>query len=221
VFVAAALDMCFHVFDKSLIQLQTLQHNTRAVLMLLYNPTPDEIICTSASGLLSWKLSRTFVGTERQFQLQQLRVFDASPFWAPKARAMCNVLWKADRTLHAQIEIDVKSQQVFALGGVSVYVYHAQTGKVLTILEKIHEAAVSHAVWYDRSQLYVTGELQPTLHTLIYLLPWTGDTRGLVKLWTSHHTGSNARHALLHTFHCHSRPITGLALHPIAGLIVR
>jgi hypothetical protein len=58
IFLAAALDMSFQIFDRQLRLLEAIRHEERAILQLEYDSNQDIIIASGASGIAVWKLYR-------------------------------------------------------------------------------------------------------------------------------------------------------------------
>lgn len=50
-----------------------------------------------------------------------------------------------------------KNDKVFGIVENSVYVFSVSERRVVTVLSKVHEAPVTRACWYPRSQYYLTG----------------------------------------------------------------
>ncbi len=55
------------------------------------------------------------------------------------------------------ISYEQKSRRIFAMVDRSVYVLSFLRRSIVTIIEDAHEAPVTAALWYEKSQFYVTG----------------------------------------------------------------
>jgi WD40 repeat protein len=208
VFLAAALDMTFKIFDKQFRLLQEFHHDERAILSLQYDADRGIVICSGASGITVWRCYRN-LSLDNCHVVEKMFTFDGCEHWV------------------SSMIYEPQSGKLYALVDRSVHVLSFAKRAVVTVLKDIHESPVTTVCWYARSQFYLTGCSQ-----------------GLIKCWTSHFRDVNklqnmgsakenlnagneededvrsVRYALLHTFFCHSKAITGLILHSTSGLAI-
>ena len=62
VFLAAALDMSFKIYDRKLDLLESIRHDERAILQLKYDAIDDVFLASGASGKSSMMLNTTVLG---------------------------------------------------------------------------------------------------------------------------------------------------------------
>jgi len=59
VFLVAALDMTFQIYDKQLSLMETIHHDERAILNMEYLPERNLIVISGASGLSMWRMYKS------------------------------------------------------------------------------------------------------------------------------------------------------------------
>lgn len=190
VFLAAAADMSFKVFDTQLRLVESIRHEERTITSLGYDEQEGVLVVASAEGVSLWRVYRNVVYSchviERLF-----RFTDCSQ-WV--SRLIC----------------DFRANRLYALVDRSVYVLGVRERAVLTLMQDVHDCPVTQVVWIARSRSYLTG-----------------CSEGKIKLWTTRVLAAGSgleereRLYLLHAFGAvHSKAVTGLALHPIPGLVI-
>jgi len=104
-------------------------------------------------------------------------------------------------------QFDNDSQRLILIIDERILCLNAETGELMSLLQRCHDAPVTGCVWYNRSQYFITC-----------------CAGGKVKVWAIHHDGDMdyGRHdyALLHVFTGHTKAVTAVQLHPMSGLAV-
>lgn len=211
IFLAAALDMSFKLYDQNLTLVESIHHEERAILQIEYDSVKEIIFTSGATGVSVWRLYRasSSVATtgantsgNKAHVMEKLYSFPGCEMWISK------MIYQPEY------------QKIYAIKDSSVQVLSPLRRCVIAVLENIHEAPINVVCWYERNQFYITG-----------------CSRGEIKCWTSNYTksrnsggtsisvgtggGSTQKtFALLHTFKGHSRAVTSLFLHPVSGLAV-
>lgn len=210
VFLAAALDMTFKIFDRKLNLLETIHHDERAILQMEYDPSKDVIITAGAAGVSAWRLYRN-TSLDAAHIMEKLFTFEGSHRWTTK------LLYEP----HYDRVYGIKDRSVqvmsFAKQGVDVE------------LVDVHDAPVNVVCWYNRNQFYLTGCSQGEIKC--WTTHYTANRKGSAasqqpptgahaanmdssKQQLSHQdggAGSQGRtFALLHVFKGHHRAVTAI-----------
>lgn len=138
VFLAAALDMSFKVFDKTLNQLESIHHDERAILQLEYDQGRDFILSSGATGILVWRLTRD-PKVDNGHIMEKLFAFDGCDTWI------------------THMIYEPLSNRVYAIKERSAQVLSVTRREVITTLDNVHEAPINVVCWYERNQFYITG----------------------------------------------------------------
>ena len=192
-YIGAGLDMMTHLYDRNLNYIAALPTGERVIRHIVYNPKLDEIIIAGSDGCKAWRLSREYSEGRSVFELTVVRSYsdqiDSESHWV------------------THIEFDCDAQRVILIEENRVACINCLNGELMSLLQNIHEAPVTGAVWYHRSQYFITC-----------------CSGGKVKVWAMHHD-SDMRfgkhdYALLHVFTGHTKAVTAVQLHPMSGLAV-
>lgn len=138
VFLAAALDMSFKIFDKTLIQLESIRHDERAILELEYDASKDIIFTSGATGISAWKLYRNS-SLDKAHVMEKLYSFKGCTDWVTK------------------MIYEPQFNRIYALKERSAQVLSIPRRSCVTSLEDCHEAPINVVCWYERNQFYITG----------------------------------------------------------------
>ena len=209
IFIAAALDMSFKVYDNNLLRIgqcdvKVDKEDIRAVLAMKYDKDNKEIITGGLSGCQRWRLDGDRF---RGFQLVHLQTLELSAGkWIDY---MC---------------LASASKLIFCCHGCNVSVYqfeefsssdsHFDSNMLLTssvtenkksrqavlvkILENIHEHKITGCLFQEENNYLITASLGFEIKVL----------------------SAASSYALVHTFVGHARAVTALLSHPKSGLIV-
>lgn len=83
IFLAAALDMSFKIFDRKLALLETIQHEERAILQLELDSSKDILYSSGAAGIAAWRIYRN-LSVDKAHILEKLYMFDGCDTWITK-----------------------------------------------------------------------------------------------------------------------------------------
>lgn len=201
VYLGAALDMSFKIYDKTLTQIESIRHEERSLAHLCYHATANLLVGSSSTGVSLWRLFRNSAAA-MAYTMERVFVFEEVREWMTK------------------VEIDIPLGRIYAFAGQSVYVFDFPRRKLLHRLEKVHEMTVNVICWYGRSQFYLTGcgggliKCWTSLHSEDKL----ARQRAAGK---PRQAGDDSpTFSLLHTFRLHTASVTGLVLHPTSGMAV-
>ena len=207
---AAALDMCFKIYDRNFRLIESIRHSERSILSIEYVASKGLLLISGANGVSCWRVFKhVHIKTEKvDFVVEKLFLF---PVVDPLDCWISHMIY------------DESADKIFALKETSVMVFSLLERTLEVNLENVHDAPVTRACFYVRAQYYLTG-----------------CSRGLVKVWASHKASAAAMAAaaaqgvdsghsslmlnenleLLHTFRLFSKAVTGLVNHPIPGLCI-
>ena len=140
-FVAAALDMSFKLYNRQLELMETIRHDERAILSMEYDEERRVIVMAGATGVTMWRIYRTTTA-DMEYVIERIFKFDGSigGLWIPRI----------------SLDPNVKGH-VYAFSDQSVYVIDIEKRQCKYKLENIHDATVTSICWYQRSQFYMTG----------------------------------------------------------------
>ena len=138
VFVAAALDMSFKIYDRTLALVESIRHEERAILALEHDLLTDQLIVAGASGVSVWRVFRS-ISLSQEHVMEKLFVFDGCREWVSK------------------VVLEPKTSRVYALVGRTAYVLSLKRRAVIACLENVHEASLTKICWYARSAFYLTA----------------------------------------------------------------
>jgi WD40 repeat protein len=240
VFLAAALDMSFKIFDRQLNLLESIHHEERAILQLEYDQSKDLIFSSGANGISVWKLYRNLT-LDKSHVMEKLYSFLGCENWITK--------------MIYEPEFD----RIYALKERSAQVLSLTRQNVITTLENVHDAPVSAICWYERNQFYLTGcsrgEIKCwTSNFTSQKHPSSSSSPDLSGTYDLNGTNNNANNksniiyedyqydpsaflssslsgnnpaatstkkfALLHVFKGHTKAVTAIKLHPVSGLAI-
>jgi WD40 repeat protein len=202
-FVAAALDMSFKLYNRRLELIETISHEERAILAMEYDESRRIIVMAGATGVTMWRLYRTTT-VSMEYVIERVYKFDAS----------LAGLWIS------RISLDQNaSGQVYAFSDKSVYVLDLDKRKCIYHLENIHESTLTSICWYERSQFYMTGCLGGKIKcwTALHWKKKAGRFSKKQQERSANVESSNTL-SLLHTFNVHTAAIAGVILHPVSGM---
>ena len=138
VFLGAALDMTFKIYDKKLNLLEVIRHEERAILHLEYDAPRDLIISAGACGVGVWRLYR-HTSLDSAHIVEKLYTFEGCSHWVSK------------------VIYEPQSDRIYAIQDSSVQVLTFARRGVAAELNDIHDSPVNVACWYNRNQFYITG----------------------------------------------------------------
>lgn len=138
VFLAAALDMSFKIFDRNLKLLESIHHEERAILQMELDPVKDIIYSSGASGISVWRLYRNTT-LDKAHIMEKLYSFEDCDKWV------------------THMIYEPKCNRIYAIKERSVQVLSTTRRSVITSLIDIHDAPVNVVCWYERNQFYITG----------------------------------------------------------------
>ena len=193
IYLAAALDMCFKIYDKSLALVESIRHEERSLAYLKFLPGENLVAAASATGVSLWRLYRNSAAN-MAYTMERVFVFAEVREWMNR------------------IEIEASLGHLYAFAGTSCYVFDFHKRRLLHRLERIHEMTVNAICWYGRSQFYLTGCGGGLIKC------WTS-----LHYQDKHKSGPGddmPTFSLLHTFRLHTASVTGLVLHPTSGMAV-
>ncbi len=197
-FLAAALDMTFRLYDRKFNLIEVIKHEERVILTLEYDVELNLIIAAGACGITIWKLYRN-ASTHLSHCIEKVFTFSGiGNDWASK------------------IIFEPKFDNIYLLGDTSVTVLGFRRRRIVAKLENIHECPVTKACWYPRSQFYLTSCTQGLVKC------WTNhfSSESPTKKRQDNSDDVTTKFALLHTYYAHSGPVTGLCLHEVSGLAI-
>ena len=203
VYVGAALDMSFKVYNKSLQLIESITHEERAVLSMIYDASKELIVMAGANGVSVWRIFRT-TGIGMENIMERMYVFDE-----------LKGMWIS------QMYDEPKQDLIYALVDNSVYILSLYKRKCVQKMLHIHEGSVSAICWYPRSQFYLTGCVDGHIKCWTYLGSSEKGSGGAEKRQSEQESsGSGHDQTLLHTFSIHTAPVTGIVLHPTSGMAI-
>lgn len=138
VFLAAALDMTFKIFDRNLRLLESIHHEERAILQLELDAEKDIIYSSGANGISVWRLYRN-TSVDKAHIMEKLYTFDDCEKWV------------------THMIYEPRFNRVYAIKERSVQVLSTTRRSVITVLADVHDAPVNVVCWYERNQFYMTG----------------------------------------------------------------
>lgn len=138
VFLAAALDMSFKIFDKKLELLESIHHEERAILQLEMDTSKDIIYSSGASGIAVWRLYRN-TSVDKAHIMEKMYIIEGCDPWV------------------THMILETQFNRVYAIKERSVQVLSTTRRNVVTTLSDVHEAPVNVVCWYERNQFYMTG----------------------------------------------------------------
>lgn len=205
VFLVAALDMTFQIYDKQLSLMETIHHDERAILNMEYLPERGLIAISGASGLSLWRMYKG-QSIDSSLIMEKTTTLRECQGWINR------------------VIVEQKSKRLYAIQDSSVTVFNYMNHKVLARLEKIHDAPITRTCWYDRSQFYITGcsagEIKCWTSHFDASLFRHDKKKNSKTDFVIESEDTETKFALLHNFHCHTRAITGLVLHAVPGLLI-
>jgi WD40 repeat protein len=138
VFLAAALDMSFKIYDKGLNLLESIRHEERAILQLEFDPDKEIILSSGASGIAVWRLYRNTL-LDTAHIMERMYSFEGCNTWV------------------SRMVYEPKLNRVYAINDRSAKVLSISRRAIITELENVHDAPLTAICWYERNQLYITG----------------------------------------------------------------
>jgi WD40 repeat protein len=230
VFLAAALDMSFKIFDRQLNLLESIHHEERAILQLEYDSNRDIIFSSGATGISAWKLYRN-LSLDKSHVMEKLYTFEGCETWV------------------THMIYEPNFNRIYALKERSAQVLSLTKQAVITTLENVHDAPINAICWYERNQFYITGCSRGEIkcwtsnfnyrkasadnsassafnyNTSAHQNPLGDDALDDNNNATNqaHHSGASAagkKFALLHVFKGHTKAVTSIKLHPVSGLAI-
>lgn len=227
VFLAAALDMSFKIFDRHLNLLESIHHEERAILQIEYDIQKDLIFSSGATGISVWKLYRN-LSLDKSHVMEKLYSFDGCDTWI------------------THMIYEPAFNRIYALKERSAQVLSLTRRSVITTLENVHDAPINAICWYERNQFYITGcsrgEIKCWTSNFNYRKANSNDITHATAAFNqfSHHQDENLddvmpgeglskssgnhsggkKFALLHTFKGHTKAVTAIKLHPVSGLAI-
>ena len=81
IFFAAALDMCFKIYNKQLKLLESIRHSERSILAMEYVKREGLLLISGANGVSAWRVyKQTYLKSEKvDFIVEKLFIFP-SPY---------------------------------------------------------------------------------------------------------------------------------------------
>lgn len=104
-----------------------------------YDSVKGLLFIASATGLSCWSVTGIVTLDVTTHVMEKLFNFDGCNEW---------ISW---------MMYDAKNEKLFGVCDMSVYVFNTDERRVVTNLRNIHDAPVTRACWYPRSQYYLTG----------------------------------------------------------------
>jgi WD40 repeat protein len=138
IFLAAALDMSFKIYDRHLTLLESIHHEERAILQLEYDPKKDILLSAGASGISIWKIYRNN-SLNLAHILEKLYSFENCSDWVNK------------------MIYEPKNDRIYAIRDRSAQILSVSRRSIINELRNVHEAPLSAVCWYERNQFYITG----------------------------------------------------------------
>jgi hypothetical protein len=138
VFLAAALDMSFKIFDNHFQLLESIHHDERAILQMEYDSQKDLIFTSGAAGIGAWRLYRNLTADKAHI-MEKMYAFAGCDTW------ITNMLYQP------------QCNRIYAVKESTVQVISTTRRAVVTELENIHDAPINVVCWYERNQFYLTG----------------------------------------------------------------
>ena len=203
-FVAAALDMSFKLYNRRLELIETIRHDERAILAMEYDEERRVIVMAGATGLTIWRIYRATTAN-MEYIIERIYKLDGA----------LDGLWVSRISLDPNVK-----GHVYAFSDQSVYVVNIDKHQCKYKLENIHDATLTSICWYQRSQFYLTGCVAGKIKC------WTALPleKSAFSISNQKGTGSgeedvdSANLSLLHTFNVHTAAIAGILLHPVSGM---
>ena len=214
VILAAALDMSFKIYDRNLNLLESIKHEERAILQLIFDQKKDIILSSGASGISVWKLYKMSV-IDTNHIIEKLFTFESCNYWVSK------------------MIYEPSFERIYVMNDRNVKVFNLSKQTLQAELTNAHQAPVTAICWFARNQFYVTGcryysFLLFSSNLLLYIYAYS---RGEIKCWTANYykkgsneyaaaksSSSSNKFALLHTFQGHTDAVSCIMLHTVAGL---
>jgi WD40 repeat protein len=200
VFVAAAADLSFKIFDLQLHLIESIRHEERTITALEYDDSKGALLIASAEGVSFWRIYRNI--DYNCHVLERLFRFAEANSWV--SRFICAF----------------QDDKVYAVIDTSVQVLSIDQRKMVTLLRDIHFAQITAVSWYSRSKCYITGCMSGLIKV------WTtrivvNKSRNIANKTTSGQQQEVEKLCLLHTFDgTHTKAISGLVMHTIPGLCI-
>lgn len=201
VFLAAALDMTFKIFDRNLKLLESIHHEERAILQMELDTTRDIIYSSGANGISAWRLYRN-TSVDKAHIMEKLYSFEDCEKWV------------------THMIYEPQFNKIYAIKERSVQVLSTTRRSVITTLTDVHDAPVNVVCWYERNQFYMTGCSRGEIKC------WTSNfNQKSSQLSTSSsimksNDAPTNMFSLLHTFKGHTKAVTAIKLHPVSGLAI-
>lgn len=141
---ASALDMCFKIYDYRLKLIESIRHAERSILNMEYVHSQGLLIISGANGVSVWRLFKHIhLKTEKiDYVVEKLFIF---PVVDPNDCWISHMIY------------DNNSDKIFAVKESSVMVFSLLNRSLEVNLENVHDAPVTRACFYIRSQYYLTG----------------------------------------------------------------
>ncbi len=138
VFLAAALDMSFKIFDNHLQLLESIHHDERAILQMEYDNSKELVFTSGANGVSAWRLYRN-LNVDKAHIMEKMYNFSGCDTW------ITNMIYQP------------LYNRIYAVKENTVQVLSTTRRAVVTALENIHDAPINVVCWYERNQFYLTG----------------------------------------------------------------
>lgn len=138
VFLAAALDMSFKIYDRNLTMIESIKHEERAILQLVCDHGKDIILSSGAAGISVWRLYKNS-SIDTSHIMEKLFTLDNCSYWVSK------------------MIYEPAFDRIYVMKERSVIVYNLSRQSIQAEIMNAHQAPVTTACWYSRNQFYLTG----------------------------------------------------------------
>lgn len=138
IFVAAALDMSFKIYDKNLHLLESIKHHERAILQMEYDGEKDLFITSGGSGISLWRIIRV-VSLDIAHVVEKLYSFEECSSWVGK------------------MIYEPSANRIYAIIDRNAQVFSFSKKRMIHELVDTHTSPLTVVCWYERNQFYLTG----------------------------------------------------------------
>jgi ABC-type uncharacterized transport system permease subunit len=138
VILAAALDMSFKVYDRNLNLIESIKHEERAILQLVFDGSRDIILSSGAGGITLWKFYKNKISDSNHI-MEKLLTFESCNYWVTK------------------MIYEPNFERIYVMNDRTVKVYNITRQTLQAEIVNAHYAPVTAACWFARNQFYITG----------------------------------------------------------------
>ena len=138
VVLAAALDMSFKVYDRNLNLIESIKHEERAILQLVFDSSRDIVLSSGAAGIVLWKFYKNSISDTNHI-MERLVTFESCKYWVTK------------------MIYEPQFERIYVMNDRTVKVYNITRQTLQAEIINAHQAPVTAACWFARNQFYITG----------------------------------------------------------------